>query len=326
MDSLTIIFILNGVFFISFFLLKNIYIPLVLSLLTLFALLFVYKKKAIPSFYTSLNLSNLNLNNNHYLYTIIGLIVFLVLERFIGFNGALFATFFIFSYLNKLDSRASFFIALVLLVITALFSIGGRNSIAEDVAIMVYYFLVVGVIWQIIEIRQDKSPEIEVDNQELEEIIIKKYAPEPSPSLNFLTKKGVILIGVSVSLSLLIFFLYSYYIKSHPVKQPINISSISSAPLTPKIFKNVPFSILNATSIRGYAASSAATLRASGWNKEFDISVGNYDGTASANILEYTKNLTGKIKPLEEDLKIHITPIILKQSSHEAEMILILGK
>jgi len=323
MDSLTIIFILNGVFFISFFLLKNIYISLILSFFTLFILLFVYKKKTIPSFRNSLNLSNFTLNNNQYLYTIVCLIIFLVLEKFIGFNGALFATFFIFAYLNKLDSRTSFFIALILLVITALFSIGGRNSIAEDVAIMVYYFLIIGVVWQIIEIRQDRSPEIEVDNQELEEIIIKKYAPEPSPSLNFLTKKNVILIGVSVSLSLIIFLFYSLYPKFHLSKKSVTMPSITSAP---KLFQNVPFKILNATDIRGYAASTAATLLASGWGKEFDISIDNYDGTASANLLKYTKNLKEKIKPLEKNLKIQVTPIIIKQSTHEAEMVLILGE
>ncbi|MBI5122356.1 hypothetical protein HZA75_00695 [Candidatus Roizmanbacteria bacterium] len=326
MDSLTIIFILNGVFFISFFLLKNIYISLTLSLFTLFILLFVSKKKTIPSLRACLNLPSFTFHNSQYLNMIVCLIIFLVLEKFTGFNGALFATFFIFAYLNKLDSRTSFFIALILLVITALFSIGGRNSIAEDVAIMVYYFLIIGVIWQIIEIRQDKFQETNIDSQYLEEIVIKKYTSESIPSLNFLTKKNVILIGVSVSLSLIIFLFYSLYTKSRPVKESIPISPIAlTITFTPKLFKNVPFKILNATDIRGYAASTAATLRTSGWGKEFDISIGNYDGTASASLLKYTKNLKEKIKLLKKDLKIQITPIIIKQSSHEAEMILILG-
>lgn len=311
MDSLTIIFILNTVFFISFFLLKNIYISLILSLLSLFILLFLSKQKTIPSLRTSLNLSSFTLNNSQYLNTIVCLIIFLVLEKFIGFNGALFATFFIFAYLNKLDSRTSFFIALILLIITALFSIGGRGSIAEDVAIMVYYFLVVGVVWQIVEIRKDKTQEIE------------KYALQPSSFLNFFTKKNIILIGVSVSFSLIIFLFYSLYTKSYSVKKPTTI--ISSITPSPKLFKNVPFKILNATDIRGYAASTAAILRASNWDKEFNISIDNYDGTASANMLRYTKNLAEKIKPLERDLKIQVTPIILNQASREAEMILILG-
>lgn len=331
MDSLTIIFILNGVFFISFFLLKNIYIPLILSLLALFILLFVSKQKNISSLRAGLNLQNFNFNSRQNINLIVCLIIFLVLERFIGFNGALFATFFIFAYLNKLDSRTSFFIALILLVITALFSIGGRTLIAEDVAVMVYYFLVIGVIWQIIEIRQDKSPEIEsdiqeIDNQQPEENIIKTYSPQSEFSLNLFTKNNVVIAGAFVSLFLIIILFYSLYQKSYVAKKTVIISPVAFV-VTPasKLFQNVPFRILNATQVRGYAASAAATLRASGWDKEFNISIGNYDGTASANLLKYTKNLVEKIKLLEKDLNIQVTPIIINQATREAEMTLILG-
>ena len=319
MSSLTIIFILNGVFFISFFLFKNIFISLALSILSLFTLLFISKQKKIPSVQTSFRLFIPVLNNSQYVTTIVCLVIFLVLEKFIGFNGSLFATFFIFAYLNKLESRTSFFIALILLVITALFSIGGRTRIAEDVAIMVYYFLVVGVIWQIIELRQEKSDDIETIKQEL--------VSRPKFSFNFFTKKNLTIIGYSIFIFLGIifsYFLYKKIPKSLFVKRPVTIIS-PIITQTPRILKNIPLSILNATDIRGYAASNAAILRATGWEKEFDISIGNYDGTASASILRYTKNLTEKIKALEKDLKIQVTPIILKQSSREAEMILILG-
>ena len=325
MDSLTIILVLNGIFFISFFLLKNIYVSLFFSLLALFILLFASKKKTIPSFRTSLNLSNFTINNSQYLITIACLVVFLVLEKFIGFTGALFATFFIFSYLNKLDSRTSFFIALILLIITALFSIGGRNSIAENVAVMVYYFLVVGVVWQIIELRQDKTPETDAANQNPEEIVIKKFSPGSRLSLNFFTKKNVVIIIVSFFFSLSIFLFFFYYTKS--IKESAIISPVDlTITITPKIFKNIPFNVLNATKIRGHAASAAASLRTSGWDKEFDISIGNYDGTASANIVRYTENLTEKIKLLEKDLNIQVTPVIFNEATREAEMILILGK
>lgn len=328
MSSLTIIFILNGVFFISFFLLKNIFISLALSILSLFALLFISKQKKIPSVQTSFRLSIPVLNNSQSVTTIVCLIIFLVLEKFIGFNGSLFATFFIFAYLNKLESRASFFIALILLVITALFSIGGRTRIAEDVAIMVYYFLVVGVVWQIIELRQEKSDDTEEIKQELEKIVNKKPVLQSKFSFNFFTKKNFTITGYSIAFFLgitLSYFLYKKIPKSLLVKKPVTIIS-PIITQTPRILKNIPLSILNATDIRGYSASNAAILRAMGWEKEFDISIGNYDGTASANILRYTKNLTEKIKALEKDLKIQVTPIIIKQSTREAEMILILGE
>ncbi|MDO8609829.1 MAG: hypothetical protein Q7R95_04730, partial [bacterium] len=291
MDSLTIIFILNGVFFISFFLLKNIYIPLILSLLTLFALLFISKQKKIPFIDGGFKLPSLTFNNNQYIVTIACLIIFIVLEKFIGFNATLFATFFIFAYLNKLDSRASFFIALILLVITAFLSAGGKTRPAEDIAVLVYYFLVIGVVWQMVELRQNKTQESDIPSYEQEAEVTNKSIQYNFLS-NFFTKKNIIIASFIIVLFLIITF-YVMYAKFHSGKKPyitspvILPSTTLVATLSPKPLQHVPFTILNATDIRGYAGSSAATLRKAGWNDEFDISVGNYEGTASADILRY---------------------------------------
>lgn len=331
MDSLTIIFILNGVFFISFFLLKNIYIPLGLSLITLFILLFVFKKKDIPSFHAGFNMPRFTINNNQYIVTIACLIIFVILEKFIGFNAAVFAAFFIFVRLNKLDSRVSFFITLILLVITAFLAASGNIKVAEDISVLVYYLLIIGVVWQIIELRKenpdDKEEEmIPEQKKEKVKVISNTFMRQYKSTYNFFTIKNIIIAGffIFLCLGVALYFLYSkFQVRKNTTITPINAPIVTP---TPTPLRHVPFTILNATSIHGFAGSSATALRSAGWDDEFDITVGNYTGTASANILRYTKTLEKKIKLLESALNIQITPIIMKDATREAEMTLILGK
>ena len=328
MDSLTIIFILNGIFFSSFFLLKNIYISFVLALASLFILIFISKQKKQPSVIKELHFPSFTFTNNHYIITIVCLIILFVLEKFIGFTPALLASFFIFVYVNKLDSRASFFIAIILLIITAFLSISGNTGGAENTAVLVYYFLVIGVVWQIIELRKEKTEEKtqSVRQKEIKNIVSNTYMTYQKPRNFFFTKKNIIMVCVFA----LIIFIGAIYIgytklyieKTVPVEQSKTIPVVSP---TPMLLKNIPFTILNGTDIRGLAGSSAATLQKAGWENEFNISTGNYEGTASSNMLKYTKNLEDKIPLLEQDLKIVITPIVLSDATREAEMILILG-
>lgn len=326
MDSLTIIFILNGVFFVGFFLLKNIHIPLILSLLTLFVLFFVTKQKKIPTFQTSLKLRGLLSHNNQYVVTIACLIVFIVLEKFIGFNSSLFLAFFIFAFLNKLSSRASFVMALIFFIVTVLFTIGSNIDAAQDMIVLVYYFLVIGVIWQIIERRNEGSTEEIIVDQEEEQVAPIKFMLQRKSRFNFTINYKAILIIVIVLLLIAIIFLVVN-------KKPLQVKKKSIAPtvipaisITPTPLRHVPLVILNGTGISGLANSTANTLRKAGWGNEFDISINNYDGSSSSNILQYTKTLEGKIKLLERDLHIQITPIILKDATREAEIKLILGK
>lgn len=331
MDSLTIIFILNGVFFISFFLLKNIYVSLFLSILTLLILLFISKKNiSSPSidFKLNLKLPRIKLNKEQYISTIVSLIILILLMQIVGFNSALFASYFIFSYLNKLDSRASYFVALIILIITAIFSISGNLKAGQDTAILAYYFLVVGVVWQMIELRNEKPVEEDVTEDEVGQGIPTGFVSRRKSYYNFYPTINFKI----VLISLLILFIvgtifFVLYKKPFDVKKKtITPSIIPIISVVPTPFTHVPFSILNATDIRGYAGSSAAVLRKAGWDKEFDFTVGNYGGTASANILRYTVNLKEKIKLLESDLDIRVTPIMIKDATRTAEMTLILGK
>lgn len=337
MDSLTIIFILNGVFFISFFVLKNIYIPLGLSLLTLFFLLFISKHQKIPSINPDFKLPSLAFNNNQYLTAIACLIIFFILEKFIGFKTALLVAFFIFSHQTGLNSRISFFIALILLVITTLLTAGGNGRIAEDSGILVYYFLVIGVVWQIIELRNVKAAEdinAESDEVGIKVITKKSVLQRHNSSYNYIfLKRAIVIIGVFVISCFVIFLLTKLFTKQTKLPltiKPVEKKQIATPVITP-IFKPVtPASlvILNATDSRGLAGSYAAMLRKDGWQKEFDISTGNYmgDEILSANILKYTKNFEDKVPLIEQSLNIRVTPILLKEATQEAELTLILGK
>ncbi len=149
MDSFLIFFIVNGIFLVSFFFTNNIYIPLILSAFSLFAILFFLqpKKTTINSY----KITDINFTKDQYIIITTCLIIFVILEKFIGFDGALFTSFIIFLLLTKSDSRICFFIAFMLLFITAMISAVGNTKTAEGIAILTYYFFVIGIIWDFID-------------------------------------------------------------------------------------------------------------------------------------------------------------------------------
>lgn len=155
MTSLSIIFILNGVFFISLFLLKNIFISLTLTVFSFFMVLFIPWPKKTDTANTASRFLNLNFKNTQYSITVVCLIIFVVLENFIGFDAALFAVFFIFSYFNRLDSRISLIIGFTLLALTALLGGGDDTQGTEKIALFAYYFLLIFAIWRIIELLKE---------------------------------------------------------------------------------------------------------------------------------------------------------------------------
>src|SRR3989338_7176918 len=104
MDTFSFILVLNSVFFITLLVSKSIILSLVLSGICLFFLVYLSQNKKISD---AMNLIPLSarfsaVENSHYLFTIISLVLFIFLENIIGFNASLIAGFFLFSYLNKL--------------------------------------------------------------------------------------------------------------------------------------------------------------------------------------------------------------------------------
>ena len=157
MDTFSFILVLNSVFFITLLVSKSIILSLVLSGICLFFLVYLSQNKKISD---AMNLIPLSarfsaVENSHYFFTIISLVLFIFLENIIGFNASLIAGFFLFSYLNKLDSQASFIIALSLLILTAFLSISHSLQAAQSTAILTYYFLVIGTVWLMIEVKKN---------------------------------------------------------------------------------------------------------------------------------------------------------------------------
>lgn len=156
MDTFSFILVLNTVFFITLLISKSIVLSLVLAGICLFILVYLSQNKKISDAMSSLTLSARfsALKDKHYLYTIISLVLFMFLENIIGFNASIITGFFLFSYLNKLDSQAGFIIALSFLILTAFLSISHSLIAAQSTAILAYYFLVIGTVWLMIEVKK----------------------------------------------------------------------------------------------------------------------------------------------------------------------------
>ena len=156
MDTFSFILVLNTVFFITLLISKSVVLSLVLAGICLFILVYLSQNKKISDAMSSISLSSRfsAVKDKHYLYTIISLVLFMFLENIIGFNASLITGFFLFSYLNKLDSQASFIIALSLLILTAFLSISHSLKAAQSTAILAYYFLVIGTVWLMIEVKK----------------------------------------------------------------------------------------------------------------------------------------------------------------------------
>lgn len=87
-----------------------------------------------------------------YLFIIISLLSFIFLEPLIGFNPAVIVAVFLIIHFFHLDSRVLFAFALGLLVVAAIAYSFGNQRLAEGAAVLVYYFLLIGVGWEIIEL------------------------------------------------------------------------------------------------------------------------------------------------------------------------------
>lgn len=158
MNVFLMILILNVIFIVSFLVFKNILISFLSAAFSFFILLlFLKQTKENNESYLNLKLLSPNFKSNQYTSCIVCLILFIFLEKFIGFQASLFVTFFIFLYVNKLDGRLSFLISLFLLFITALLTAGKNTIAAESVAISAYYFLTIGVCWQMFKFWTTKT-------------------------------------------------------------------------------------------------------------------------------------------------------------------------
>lgn len=155
MSSLKLVLIINFIFFVSALLVQSFFIAFVITSIAIFILFFLLRRiKIIDPNYSFKK--KYSITNMHYLTLILGLIIFIFLEEPIGTNASLFTSFFIFVHLNKLPNRIAFFLALVLLTVTAFF-IAARNNIAAEIsATITYYFLFVGVMWFFVELGIQK--------------------------------------------------------------------------------------------------------------------------------------------------------------------------
>jgi ABC-type multidrug transport system fused ATPase/permease subunit len=96
----------------------------------------------------------------HWLKSLIVIIVFIAVAFFVSWTAAFFLSFFLAFLIMHLDSRVPIAFALIFLVACPFLLLFQYQKWAETTAIYAYYFLVIGVILQIIEfIREPKQAE-----------------------------------------------------------------------------------------------------------------------------------------------------------------------
>jgi len=156
MNVISLIFFINVFFLSTALIFQSILIPLVLSTLLFITLSYFVVNGKIKLTSTRFNIKNFLIYGSlhDYVTAVICLVIFLVAEPVLGFNGAFFTVFFIFSHLNNLNSSSAFFMSLVFLGITTLLSLFLHAKAAEITAITAYYFLIVGTIWYIVETKK----------------------------------------------------------------------------------------------------------------------------------------------------------------------------
>lgn len=93
-----------------------------------------------------------NIFMKSYIPKYIGVIVLAILLYMFDISSTtlFFVVFFLFSILFPIDTRVSFFAALVLFVFVMFYIITGNTQMAEDLSIYAYYFLIMGVLLEIL--------------------------------------------------------------------------------------------------------------------------------------------------------------------------------
>lgn len=184
-DTISFIFL---VLIISLFLLyKNSLMVLIIILIGVFLLLFLFQKK-YDIWIT--NVSKTKILVLTYiilaLNMILGMKVYSVKWAFLGFVISA-----VMLYDSKIDSRFLMFPALLLLGYIPFLLIGIQKEIAENVAIYVYYFLIIGIILQIIE--YSKKTQNSIDFNKFIETFINK-----EKTLSMLSIWGVITVAIII--------------------------------------------------------------------------------------------------------------------------------
>lgn len=152
MSNIVILVVLNAFFILGLFLFKNIFIAIAFSLV--FAYLLIRYYPVNSHIHHKINLEKIAQigSDRTLLFLLISLIVFIGLEDSVGFSLAFLAAFFLFFRLAKLASSACYKIALSLLMVTAISAGFGNQDVTKFLAVLVYYFLIIGLLWQLGEI------------------------------------------------------------------------------------------------------------------------------------------------------------------------------
>ena len=277
-------------------------------------------------------------------FTAILLFALLIFPLTGPYFGAVFAYLTFLYVFQKSEGRYAFMVALFFLILSPFLLIAKKDKIAETSAIFTYYFLVIGVVQEIIDIirnPQEYGQEELLAEEETEAVpgfVHLKYRKKLSLGL-VKEYKLLLLIFILLITSLSgIYFGKNFFVKAGKViadfklfkKNPPKLiesvvetifpsptPGLTLAELRDKIASssfNLKISVLNGTSVKGLAASTSAKLKKAGFN---NVTIGNTPG-------DYP-NWQLKIKEKEDYLIDYLKKILelseleIKEASQEAK-------
>jgi len=332
MNNLSFVIAINSIFLASFFVFQNILLSIFLVIIALFfhkpansetkavannEIMSTVKTKPkfvgfLPQAFLNIKLNNNSLQQN----SLISLLLFIFLDSFFGYKLALFMAFFIFSFLNKLKSEVSYILALIFISINAFFNMLNSPESGNDPAIMAFFFIVIGIIWQVYEYRAD--PQAELETEENQDSPIFQFSFN-----NTSLKPYTLLFTVTIISGILLSA--GYFLLNNIKTNQISKTNQTQPPKKTKI--KYPLTVLNGSETKGLADSAATLLKSKKWDENFIITIGNADNSKYMNtILKYTPNLKSEIPKLAHDLDLELKTTVIGNSSNSGELILILGK
>ncbi len=359
--------ILSGIFLIGVYFFQSIFYPLIIFFFLLFITFIFYPQNESLVYLLKAKIIAYLKKDFHYLIILSSIIFFFYLHDLIGFNPSLIASFFILWYFLHLDERASFAAALIFLSLCPFLLIFHLEELAEKSAVLAYYFLVIGVVWQMVMITKER----EIRSLTEEPKFVSKHLNLKSDWIGqtYIKNIGFILNQIVNSSSFIIFaacffvtiivvLVASQLISNMsvskttqvvpsliPTKLPTTVPSPTKATVSPTKFLPtatvVPtaairpiLSILNGSTISGWAASTSASLKKADWDNILDITIGDAEKkTYKTIILRYTKEYQDTAKKLRSDLlsskEFNFKQIFYEEKQEATpagDLILILGK
>lgn len=151
MNNALFFVIFNLVFVLSFLAFVNIIFSVVVSTLSVFILVKFLPKNVLSKLKLPLERLAFIKDEKNLVPTLVSLVIFIIIESQINFEIALILSMIIFCYMRKVSYMFCYHMAFFLVILAGLSAALGLEAVTKFVGYLIYYFLGVGIVWQIFE-------------------------------------------------------------------------------------------------------------------------------------------------------------------------------